>query len=323
MSIKFVLLAALIQIFLGSAANAADAANAASNLRARVQPTLSEAFTVWSGPHGNYSMNPRRARSIEAQTLTIVNNCADDITHFRASYNSEWVLREDGRTYRLKYDSTGTIPIPSGASITIAGVTSEELNFYALSAQYDWSTRTWDITEVANTPTKSRIWTHVTFNTDKGAYQFPCYREDIGNDMLVELCGSTPPATTVEQGAATLTINNNCGTDITHFQAEYNVEFDSKYQLQYESTDSVTIAAGASITIENVFGSDIHMYGLNAFYNYSTKKFIITDVLAKGNHQKSPIFTQVTFTSPEGSSQFPFYVEEIGTDMVVNLCGSN
>lgn len=320
MFIRFVLLAALTRIINASVANAA---NVDPNLRGRVEPTLSEAFTVWSGPHGNDSMNPRRTRSTEARTLTIVNNCAEDITHFRASYNSEWVLREDGRTYRLKYDSTGTLRIPSGDSITVANVTSDELNFYALSAQYDWSTRTWDITEVATTTTKSRVWTHVTFNTNKGASQFPCYSEEIGDDMLVELCGSNPSPTTVEQNPATLTINNNCGTDITHFQAQYNVNFDSTYRLQYESTDSVAITAGASITIDNVRGSDIHMYGLNALYNVATENFVITDVLMSGNYQKSPIFTHVTFTTPQGSSQFPFYMEEIGADRVVNLCGSN
>ena len=322
MFIKFFLLSAITQTL--SAANAANADNADPNLRARPQPTLSEAFTVWSGPHGNNdSMNPRRTLSNEAHTLTVVNNCADDISHFRASYNSEWILQGDGQTYRLKYNSTGTIRIPSGDSIAISGVTSDELNFYALNAEYDWSTRAWGITEVATTPTKSRIWTHVTFSTDKGTFQFPCYSEEVGNDNLVELCGSTSLATTVEQPFATLTINNNCGRNITHFQAQYNVDSDSNNQLQYDSTDSVTIVAGASITIDNVRGPDIHMYGLNAFYNYSTKKFIIADVLASGNHEKSTIFTHVTFNTPEGSIQFPFYMEEIGSDMVVNLCGSN
>lgn len=170
-------------------------ADARSKLRGRRSPAFTEDFAVFEGPRGDEDMDERITRPLQARSLTIVNDCADDITHFQATYNSAWDLSEDGQTYQLQYDSMSTIPILSGERITVTGVRGSELDFYALNAQYDRSKQTWDVCEVAATPTESPIWRNVEFNDGGETLRFAWYREEIGDDMLVELCGSTPPPT--------------------------------------------------------------------------------------------------------------------------------
>lgn len=263
--------------------------------------------------------------STVSKPLTVHNNCGEDITHFTGYYN----LHKNAETnWQTKFDEFGTVPIAAGKSVTIPNVDQgTKLHFYGLNAAFDRN-RKFTITEVASAPDQSSYWTHVTFN----GLEFDIYMKDIGDEWYVALCDdssttstteattttttteattTTMPTTTSQSTSKdTLTIRNNCGMDITHFQAQYNVKW-ANGSLDYKEVDDLPIANGASITIENFMDGYIYFYGLNVkSYNEFTE--VVKAPL------KSNLWTHVTVN---GTHKFPYYMKDIEAGDVFNLCG--
>eukprot|EP00977_Amphora_coffeiformis_P030133 scaffold44883_cov160-Amphora_coffeaeformis.AAC.2 len=148
---------------------------------------------------------------VAARTITITNKCEQDITNFHVRYNAEWVPITATK-YALRSGSFGDVVVKRGESLTISEVTSEEIHFYALHADFDFATSEWDITEVAKTPTESDILTHITIND---SFVFPWYMEEIGDDFRVDLCGSDETATTTSTTTPTTTTTTPTTTTTT------------------------------------------------------------------------------------------------------------
>jgi len=149
-----------------------------------------------------------QAQETPPKTVTIINDCEQDITNFRVRYNAEWIPTSDTQ-YTLISDSMGDVAIDRGESVTLQDVTGDDIHFYALRVEYDFDADQWDVTEVATTSNESDVWTHVTFNDPFGtSLQFPWYMEGIGDDLMVRLCGVSeeePETTTIATTTTTTT----------------------------------------------------------------------------------------------------------------------
>lgn len=123
--------------------------------------------------------------------------------------------------------------------------------------------------------------------------------------------------------AKTLTITNNCGTDISNFRGFYNARWvynatANVFNFQYLSTGSVPIVNGANLTVTGVTEDVLHFYGLFAMYDWNNNKWTLTEV-AQGT-SPSNTFKPVTFTAGTERHEFPIWMTEIGDDMEVKLC---
>lgn len=242
-----------------------------------------------------------------SNVLTITNNCGVDINQLGVSYNFEFA----GGAFTYDQAPEGTIT--SGASITIDDFEGGYVHYYGLHLVFDGEGNA-SVSEVANGTENSNRITHVTQqNTNE---QFPLYMKEIGEEMTLNLCVE-PVTTSSTLTSGSLTITNNCGTEINQFGAMYNFAVEGG-ALVYDQAATSTIASGQSITIDDFEGGDVHFYGLRVVFDNAGNASVYE--VASSDSMSNRI---THITQNHTGEQFPVYKKTVGADMALNLCDIN
>jgi len=112
-------------------------------------------------------------------------------------------------------------------------------------------------------------------------------------------------------------------------EIRYNFYWNEHEQYASDKTGGVSLVSDGSLTLPTRnTGAMIHVYGWydaaeTAVSGPTTRTYDYRDVFATAGYDFSQYWTHATLTLPTGNTiRFPFYQVEIGTDNVVELCGS-
>lgn len=252
--------------------------------------------------------------------LTIVNNCGQDISNFKAYYNV--YRQDDDNSYQWRYQQFAS-SVAADESVIIPGVSSaSNVHFYGIHTTYSADTGAWTSAAVAYSDTKSNLWSRVNFSNSAGVTQYPVYMESVDLDSWeVRLCTVTVPVTPAPPvPTKTLTARNNCGKDITHFMAFYNfARAGNTGGVEYETFGPVPVASGGSVGVPGVeAGSTFHYYGLKLTKDtYPSFVWLAEEVAVAPT--TSNYWTNVTWN---GEPKFAVYTQEVDSDWQLDMCPS-